>query len=177
MIAFVDAPISTVVPSSRCLVQYWFESGCEHSVRIKSHGNSKAKTEPYCRTHPSTLDELKHEASSLLPKEAVKAVYTSEGGMMEANSLGKLPCNREQVANIRRSVNNVSMCSSKGLKDPLFQVMEQSKLCGDKFVRIVTASPEPMCVLATDQDRVSLLTLSASPLSLLIQLFHLENSV
>ena len=33
-------------------------------------------------------------------------------------------------------------------------VMEQCKLCesGDKFVRVVTASPEPMCVLATDQQ-------------------------
>ena len=34
--------------------------------------------------------------------------------------------------------------------------MEQSKLCGDKFVRIVTASPEPMCVLATDQQLADL---------------------
>ena len=33
-------------------------------------------------------------------------------------------------------------------------VMEQSKLCesGEKFVRVVTASPEPMCLLATDQQ-------------------------
>ena len=44
------------------------------------------------------------------------------------------------------------MCSNKGLNDPLFLVMEQSKLCGDNFVRIVTASPEPMCILSTDQQ-------------------------
>ena len=30
--------------------------------------------------------------------------------------------------------------------------MDQSKLCGDNFVRIVTASPEPMCILSTDQQ-------------------------
>lgn len=30
--------------------------------------------------------------------------------------------------------------------------MEQSKLCGDNFVRIVTASPEPMCILATNSQ-------------------------
>ena len=33
-------------------------------------------------------------------------------------------------------------------------VMEQSKLCesGEKFVRVVTACPEPTCLLATDQQ-------------------------
>ena len=86
-----------------------------------------------------------------MPKGAVNAVYSLEGGMINASCLGKLPRNREQVANMRCG-NNVSICSNKGLKDPLFQVMEQSKLCGDKFVRIVTASPEPMCVLANDQQ-------------------------
>ena len=30
--------------------------------------------------------------------------------------------------------------------------MQQSKLCGDSFVRVVAASPEPMCILATDQQ-------------------------
>ena len=120
MIACVDTSIGSVVPSSRCLLQYWFESGHEHPVKIKSHGNSNAKKEPYCRTHPSTLQALKHEASSLPPKDAVKAVYNSEGGIMEAKSLGKLPRNREQISNIRRGINNASMCSSKGLKGPLF---------------------------------------------------------
>ena len=44
------------------------------------------------------------------------------------------------------------MCSKKGLNDPLFMVMQQSKLCGDRFVRTVTASPEPMCILTNDQQ-------------------------
>ena len=44
-------------------------------------------------------------------------------------------------------------------------VMEQCKLCesGDKFVRVVTASPEPMCVLATDQQHNDLVRFATNP--------------
>ena len=44
-------------------------------------------------------------------------------------------------------------------------VMEQSKLCEgkDKFVRIVTATPEPMCVLATDQQLHDLVRFGTNP--------------
>lgn len=57
--------------------------------------------------------------------------------MIGAKSLGELPRNHDQVSNTRRSVNSsLPICSSKGLRDPLFLVMEQCKLCesGDKFV-------------------------------------------
>lgn len=85
---------------------------------------------------------------------------------MNASSLGMLPRNREQVANLRRGneTSGVSICSSKGVHDPLFMVMEQSKICesGDKFVRVVTASPEPMCILATDQQLADLIRFSTN---------------
>lgn len=75
---------------------------------------------------------------------------------MNASSLGMLPRNREQVANLRRGNEScgVSICSSKSVRDLLFMVMEQSKICesGDKFVCVLTASPEPLCVLATDRQ-------------------------
>lgn len=112
MIAFVDSVSNSIIFSTSCLVQYWFESGDEHPVSIKSHGNSKRKTDPYCHTHPSTLETLKQEAKFQLPKGTVNTVYVSEGGMMQAKSLGKLPRNREQVANMRHT-NSVSMCSRK----------------------------------------------------------------
>lgn len=72
---------------------------------------------------------------------------------MNALSVGMLPRNREQLANIRRSANpKVPLCSNKGVRDRLFMVMKQSKMCesGDKFVRVVTACPEPMSLLASD---------------------------
>ena len=77
------------------------------------------------------------EAKNHPPKEAVSVVYEENGGMMGANSLGELPRNREQVSNMRRNVNStLPMSSSKGLRDPLFMVMDQCTLCesGDKCV-------------------------------------------
>ena len=152
--------------SCRCIVQYWFDSGHEHRVLIKSHGNSKKRKQSFCRTHPSTMNALKEEAQIHPPNQAVNVVYEEKGGMMGAKSLGELPRNRDQVSNIRRSISsNLPICSSKGVRDPLFMVMEQCKLCesGDKFVRVVTASPEPMCVLATDQQLNDLVRFATNP--------------
>ena len=58
----------------------------------------------------------------------------------------------------------VPLYSKKSIRDPLFMVMEQSKLCGDKFVRVVTASPEPMCILATDNQLDDLVRFGTNPL-------------
>ena len=41
--------------------------------------------------------------------------------------------------------------------------MEQSKLCGNMFVRIVMVSPEPMCFLASDQQLKDLRRFSTNP--------------
>ena len=147
-------------------MQYWFDSGREHKVLIRSHENSKRRKQSFCHTHPSILNALKEEARNHPPKEAVSVVYEEKGGMMGAKSLGELPRNRGQISNMRRNVNsNLPLCSCKGLRDPLFMVMEQCKLCesGDKFVRAVTASPEPMCVLATDQQLTDLVRFATNP--------------
>jgi hypothetical protein len=161
MTAYVDSKNSSVT-SSRCVVQYWFASGVEHSINIKAHGNSKIKTESYCRTHPSTLSAIKDYGKDHAPKETITAIYTAEGGIIEANSVGKLPRNRQQVSNYRRGA-TVPLCSKKSQKDPLFMVMEQSKLCGETFVRIVTATPEPMCIMATDNQLRDLERFSTNP--------------
>ena len=85
---------------------------------------------------------------------------------MNASSQGMLPRNREQVVNLRCGNEScgVSICSNKDVRDPLFMVMEQSKICksGDKFVRVVTVSPGPMCVLATEQQLADLLRFATS---------------
>lgn len=150
----------------RCIVQYWFESGHEHKVQVKPHGNSKRCKQSFCHTLPSTIIALKEEAKKHTPKSAVNAVYKKSGGIMNASSLGMLPRNREQVANLRRGseTSGTSICSNKSARDPLFMVMEQSKICesGDKFVRVVTASPEPMCILATDQQLADLVRFSTN---------------
>ena len=107
--------------SCRCIVQYWFDSGHEHRVLIKSHGNSKKRKQSFCRTHPSTMKALKEEAQIYPPKQAVNVVYEEKGGMMGAKHLGELPRNRDQVSKIHRSISsNLPICSSKGVRDPLW---------------------------------------------------------
>ena len=83
--------------NSRCIVQYWFESGREHKVPVRPHGNSKKRKQLFCRTHPSTMKALKDEAQNCPPKDAVSTVYDEKGGMMGATSLGELPRNRDQI--------------------------------------------------------------------------------
>ena len=109
---------------------------------------------------------IKKEAENCAPKDAVSTIYKKQGGMMRATSIGELPRNRQQILNIRSKIgSNSSICSAKGLRDPLFMVMEQSKLCesGDKFVRVVTACPEPMCILASDQQLTDLVRFGTDP--------------
>ena len=61
-------------------MQYWFDSGREHKVLVRSHGNSKKRKQPFCRTHPSTMKALKEEAQINPPKQAVSVVYEEKGG-------------------------------------------------------------------------------------------------
>lgn len=119
---------------------------------IKAHGNSK-QGRPYYRTSPSTMTMIKEESKVSGPKDTIATVYDSQDGMVHAKSRGELPRNRMQVSNAKRNnFTSLSLCSNKSLKDPLFVVMEQCKLQDDKFVRTVTVCPEPMCLLASDQQ-------------------------
>lgn len=56
------------------------------------------------RAMPSTLDLLRREAQSYTPKVAMEAVDDANGGIMEADSAGSLPRNRQQASNYRRSL-------------------------------------------------------------------------
>ena len=85
-----------------CVLKYNFD-GPEHSFEVAPHGNSKGRT-GYMRTMPSTLDLLRKEAQSYTPKIAVEVVDDANGGIMEADSAGSLPRNRQQASNYRRTV-------------------------------------------------------------------------
>lgn len=142
-------------PLPLCLLKYSFD-GLERSFAVASHGNSKGRV-GYTRTMPSTLDMLKSEAQSCTPKIAVEVVDDVKGGIMEADSAGSLPRNRQQVSNLRRSVtgnNERRRKNVKGTRDELSAVMEmcinQSRVPGMACVRKVQGAPDTMCVLATD---------------------------
>ena len=77
------------------IAQHWFQSGHEHKVQVRPHGNLKCHKQAFCRTLPSTIIAIKEEAQKHTPKVAVNAVYEKNGGIMNASSLGMLPRNRE----------------------------------------------------------------------------------
>ena len=108
---------------------------------------------------------MKSKSQHAKPKATVNSVYSEKGGMLNARSLGELPRNCEQVAHMRRGAVASSLCSNKSTHNPLFMVMEQSKLQdgGNSFVRTVTACPEPMCLLATNQQLDDLVRFCTNP--------------
>lgn len=101
------------------------------------------------RTMPSTLDLLRKEAQSNTPKVVVEVVDDANSGIMEADSAGSLPRNRQQASNYRRTVsgsNERRRKNVKGLRDELSAVMEmcfnQSRTPKTAFVRKVQGAPD-----------------------------------
>ena len=140
--------------SDLCIVQYTFRFG-EHDVKICSYGNSHRRSEPYIRTQPSTLKTVKEEqaCSNSTPKAVVAKITESEGGIINCRSSSSLPRNHHQVSNIRQQ------SSSTTNRDLLCDVMEmclKAKSGSEKFVQSVQAAPEPMAVLALEQQLIDL---------------------
>jgi len=134
-------------------------------VSVRPHGSSKQK-EPYCCTNPSTLATMKSKSQHARPKATISSVYADKGGILNASNLGELSRNRQQVAHMRHGGHiTSSLCSNKSTRDPLFMVMEQSKLQDgeDSFVRTVTACPEPMCLLTTNWQLDDLVHFCTNP--------------
>lgn len=56
--------------------------------------------EPFCRTQPSTLNDMKH-ASDLKPKDIIRNTYEKVGGMMNTSSYSQVGRNLKQVFNMK----------------------------------------------------------------------------
>ena len=142
------------------LVVYKFDGVCEHEVLVRPHGNAKSN-KPYRRTRESTKTMLKLELEHCDPKEAVDKVYEKRGGVVSAKSAGELPRGRTQAYNIKRQLQQEQLTTSMGgkgfeadsCKDMLYVVMQcKNSEKKDCFVQEVTCAPEPMGVLATEQQ-------------------------
>ena len=93
------------------MVHYSFENE-EHRVLPCPHGISKTRSS-YVQKMPSTICKL-HEASEHLPpKYAVGKVTKSVGGLTGASSASKLPRNRQQSADCRRTLFTSRKATSK----------------------------------------------------------------
>ena len=137
---------------------YKFDDVPEHKVLIRPHGNAKSNS-PYCRVMKSTKDKLQHELKNASPKEAIHNVTVARGGLINSRSAGELPLRQHQVYNINHKRKLESFSKGAGQsrgkgRDLLYIVMEQCKLTDkvNRFVQEVTCAPEPMAILATQQQ-------------------------
>ena len=149
------------------LVTYKFDGVPEHTVLVRPHGNCK-ENKPYRRTMESTKKLLTTKLESQSPKTAVNSVYESKGGILKAGSAGKLPRNRNQAYYLKQKLQQqeitdsiglgLSPKSTKGIHDMLYIVIEQCKKAeiSDRFVQDVVCAPEPMAVLATEQQLINM---------------------
>ena len=103
---------------------------------------------------------MKDTAGKTTPKQTLSNCLKDCGGVLEARSLGSIPKSHSQVR-YHQAKNKEKPSES----DSLFTVMLQCKSTNpnsdDAFVRTVVAAPEPMAVLATNQqlkDMVRFLT-------------------
>ena len=145
----------------------------EHEIDIQPHGNSK-KRGAFQRTKPSTLKLIKASvAENKRPLKVLKEVENSQGGVMEAKLSCDLPRDRRQIYNFKSAHEAKHQKSSipTGMprSDTLAHVMrecKESSSAGEAFIRSVQAAPEPMCVLATNQQLSDLQSFcTASPSS------------
>jgi len=134
------------------LLQYYYEEE-EVQLKLKQHGNSKNSNEPYVRTRPSTIQELKETVSSRKwqPREVFFESVRRKGGLEFCRSKSELPRNAKQASYALASSTTSFMPSTNQSRDILLEAMEKCK-SKDGFVREVVGAPEPMAFLATDRQ-------------------------
>ena len=135
-------------------VQYAFDKN-EHPIHVKPHGNSKGKT-PFRRTKPSTLQLVKKGAQSKPARHVLADIENQMGGVSGAKAGCDLPRNRQQIYNAKKfPVSNKGGNVPLPGRDTLAEVMRLCKetvTTDQAFIRCVEAAPEPLCVLATNQQ-------------------------
>ena len=128
---------------------------------MQPHGNAKnGKQNVFRRTKPSTVKLLKNAiAENKRPIKILESVENKMGGVMNAQSSCDLPRNRRQVYNFKNAdkvkKENAVMTPGIPKSDTLAHVMstcKQTATSSSAFIRSVEAAPEPMCLLATDQQ-------------------------
>ena len=138
-----------------CLVRYYFD-GEPHPINPRPHGNYKTGVK-HVRTMKSAAEKMSSSSSSSLKDTVVEVIFGARG-MLNSRCAGALPKSQQQVSYYKRGQKETGHNF-----DVLYNVMLQFKISqpGKEFVRAVAAAPEPMAVLATNQqldDMVKFLT-------------------
>ena len=119
----------------------------EHHVRKKPHGNAKS-SKPFARTKASTLQKIKAKSLCKGPSQVYDEVFEEASGVLGFESLGDIPKGRKQVENVKLNSKAVP-CRSK---DELCDLVQKSKLESKPYIRRIQVTPEPACILATEQQ-------------------------
>lgn len=145
-----------------CLVCYGFD-GTPHPINPRPHGNSKGE-QAYVRTLKSTKEKLSASTTHSI-KGTMMEVIGDVGGIINTRSAGALPRNSQQVAYYKSKEK-----SSRDTSDVLYNVMLQCKSCvpGKEFVRSVVAAPEPMAILASNQQLDDMVRFLTNPIEFAI---------
>jgi len=85
-------------------ITYKFNKVPEHTILVSQYRNYK-ENKPYRWTVESTKKLLSTKLESQSPKMVVNSVHESMGGIINAESAGKLPRNRDQVYYLKKKIN------------------------------------------------------------------------
>ena len=148
-------------------VQYSFDA-TEHSIELKPHQNAKGSgMPPYRRQKKSTMEKLDSAVrETKSATRAVKKVYQESGGIQNVRSGSELPRNVQQAHYLKKKQEVQSKPTASRNADTLAAIMHQCKETSTgphAYIRAVQAAPEPVCVLATDQQINDLVRFCTNP--------------
>ena len=125
-------------------MQYLFDYE-EHPVTSKPHGNSKS-TKGFAKSKASTLQKIKAKTQIKGPSQVYDEVFEEAGGMLTFESLGDIPKGRKQVENVKYN------SRPQRSKDQLYDLVEKAKVESKPYIRRLQLTPEPACILASEQQ-------------------------
>ena len=125
-------------------MQYELEDE-QHPVSNAPHGNAKSN-KPFARSKASTVEKIKVKTLTKGPSQVYDEVFEEAGGMIAFESLANIPKGRKQVENLKYN------SRSQKSKDELYDLVEKSKAESTPYIRRIQLTPEPACVLATEQQ-------------------------
>lgn len=130
------------------IVIYYF-NGKEHDIIPGPHGNSKGNSTGYTAVKKSVIKRVAALAKKTSTREAIEHNISSQGGRAQIQ-MENMP-NQQQV---KRACNDVTTRHQKATSS-FSDIMEWC--CSNKNIcRMVQLHPEPVVVLATDQQLVDL---------------------
>ena len=126
------------------IVQYEFEDE-QHPLSNAPHGNAKSN-KPFARSKASTVEKIKVRTLTKGPSQVYDEVFEEAGGMIAFECLADIPKGRKQVENLKYN------SRPQKSKDELYDLVEKSKAESKPYIRRIQLTPEPACILATEQQ-------------------------